>query len=153
MGGNKNKSEGLGRALIRQHNQQVQQSQDRSKALRQQQRILESVTEVTDIEAVIEQAEEADRIYSSSNPVPNLLINLYAHADNFLPSFFNFFFKLKRSDFYVFLNGLGFRDSDVPVSPEERLKQQREEEALHARSLKVPRRFLVELFLKFMVIL
>lgn len=107
MGGNKNKSEGLGRALIRQHNQQVQQSKDRSKALRQQRRVLESVTEVTDIEAVIEQAEEADRIYSGGNPVPNLLINL---------------------------------DSDAPVSAEERVKQQKEEEALHASSLSVPRR-------------
>ena len=95
MGGNKEKSGGLGRALIRQHNQQVQQSKDRSKALRQQRRVLESVTDVADIDAVIQQADEADRIYSIENPAPSLLINLYASILSPLSSkifYFGYFF-------------------------------------------------------------
>ncbi|XP_020269195.1 GTPase LSG1-2-like isoform X2 [Asparagus officinalis] len=107
MGGSKNKSQGLGRALIRHHNQQVQQSKERSKSLRQQSRVLESITDVTDIDAVLERAEEADRLYSADNPAPNLLINL---------------------------------DSDGGTSADERRRLQREEEALHAGSLRVPRR-------------
>ncbi|XP_020275041.1 GTPase LSG1-2-like [Asparagus officinalis] len=107
MGGNKEKSQGLGRSLIRHHNQLVQQSKDRGKALRQQRRILESITDVTDIDAVIEQAEEADRVYTVDNPDPNLLVNL---------------------------------DLDGVLSVEERREEQREEEALHAGSLRVPRR-------------
>ncbi|XP_042511643.1 GTPase LSG1-2-like [Macadamia integrifolia] len=75
----KNEKTGLGRALVRHHNQMIQQSKEKGRFYRnQQKRVLESVTEVTDIDAVIEQAEEADRLYSVENPVPNLLIDLDA---------------------------------------------------------------------------
>ncbi|ONK77960.1 uncharacterized protein A4U43_C02F12730 [Asparagus officinalis] len=56
--------------------QLIQQSKDRSKAIRQQRRILEPITAVTDINAVIELDEEADRVYTVDNPDPNLLVNL-----------------------------------------------------------------------------
>lgn len=73
----KNEKSGLGRSLVKHHNQMIQQSKDKGRFYhRQQKRFLESVTEVGDIEAVIEQAEEADRIYTIDNPLPNLLINL-----------------------------------------------------------------------------
>ncbi|XP_042485134.1 GTPase LSG1-1-like [Macadamia integrifolia] len=75
----KNEKTGLGRALVRHHNQMIQQSKEKGRFYRnQQKRVLESVTEVNDIDAVIEQAEEADRLYSVENPVPNLLIDLDA---------------------------------------------------------------------------
>lgn len=78
MGGKKDKSEGLGRALVRQHNQKVRESKETGRALRlQNRRILESVIDVSDIDAVLEKAEEADRIYSLDNPFPDLHINLY----------------------------------------------------------------------------
>jgi hypothetical protein len=55
----------------------VQQSKEKGGAYKaQQKKVLESVTEVSDIEAVIEQAEEADRVFSLDHPVPNLLISL-----------------------------------------------------------------------------
>lgn len=83
MGGKKDKSEGLGRALVRQHNKMVRESKEKGRALRlQNRRVLESVTDVSDIDAVLEKAEEADRIYSRDNPAPNLLINLYVSIPN-----------------------------------------------------------------------
>lgn len=68
---------GLGRALVKQHNQMIQQSKEKGHIYRnQQKKILESVTEVTDIDAIIEQAEEADRLFSLDHPVPNIPISL-----------------------------------------------------------------------------
>lgn len=77
---------------------------------RQQKQFLESVTEVSDIEAVIEQAEEADRTYAALNPLPNLLINLDMNS------------------------------AEGDLTPEEKREQQKKEEALYASSLRVPRR-------------
>ncbi|URE15628.1 Large subunit GTPase 1 [Musa troglodytarum] len=111
MGGKKGGSDGLGRALIKQHNQMARQSKEKGRALRlEQRRVLESVTEVSDIDAILEKAAEADRVYSFDNPSPHVLINLDASSD---------------------MDG-------VPV--EERRKLQKQEEALHASSLRVPRR-------------
>ncbi|GLT60888.1 hypothetical protein SLA2020_336300 [Shorea laevis] len=107
----KNEKTGLGRALVRQHNQMIQQSKEKGGAYKaQQKKVLESVTEVSDIEAVIEQAEEADRVFSLDHPAPNLLISLDA------------------------------RTSTSDMTPEQRREQQKEEEMLHATSLRVPRR-------------
>ncbi|XP_040991727.1 GTPase LSG1-2 [Juglans microcarpa x Juglans regia] len=101
----------LGRALVKQHNQMMQQSKEKGHIYRnQQKKILESVTEVTDIDAIIEQAEEADRLFSLDHPIPNLLINLDSST------------------------------STSNMTPEERREQQKREEMLHASSLQVPRR-------------
>uniref|UniRef100_A0A804JTD5 CP-type G domain-containing protein n=1 Tax=Musa acuminata subsp. malaccensis TaxID=214687 RepID=A0A804JTD5_MUSAM len=111
MGGKKGGSDGLGRALIKQHNQMVRQSKEKGRALRlEQRRVLESVTEVSDIDSILEKAAEADRVYSFDNPSPHVLINLDASSDT----------------------------DGMPV--EERRKLQKQEEALHASSLRVPRR-------------
>ncbi|KAH0455583.1 hypothetical protein IEQ34_015615 [Dendrobium chrysotoxum] len=107
MGGSKDKSGGLGRALVRKHNQMVQQSKEKGHALRLQQRkFLESVTDISDIDAVVEQAEEAALLYSAENPAPTLRIDLDGSS----------------------------------VTTEETRRLQKEEEALHASSLRVPRR-------------
>lgn len=73
----KGEKTGLGRALVKQHNQMIQQSKEKGKYYRsQQKKVLESVTEVSDIEAVIEQADEAYRLFSALNPPGQLPINL-----------------------------------------------------------------------------
>ncbi|KAM2576808.1 hypothetical protein TB2_002544 [Malus domestica] len=104
----KNEKTGLGRALVRQHNQLVQQTKEKGLMYkRQQKKVLESVTEVSDIDAIVEQADEADRLFSLDHPAPNLLIDL--------------------------------RDGNE-ITPEQGREQKRKEEALHAGSLRVPRR-------------
>ncbi|KAK8967851.1 hypothetical protein KSP40_PGU016490 [Platanthera guangdongensis] len=107
MGGAKEKSGAVGRALIRKHNQMVLQSKEKGHALRLQQRkILHSVTDISDIDAVADQAEEAALLYSAENPAPTLPVDL---------------------------DGSG-------MTSEERGRLQKEEEAVHASSLRVPRR-------------
>ncbi|XP_011090291.1 GTPase LSG1-1 [Sesamum indicum] len=102
---------GLGRALVKHHNQMVQQSKEKGKYYRsQQKKVLESVTEVSDIDAVIEQADEANRLFSALNPPGRLPINLDTAS------------------------------STSEMTPEERREQQKKEEALHASSLRIPRR-------------
>ncbi|KAM1242447.1 hypothetical protein ACFX2G_034799 [Malus domestica] len=104
----KNEKTGLGRALVRQHNQLVQQTKEKGLMYkRQQKKVLESVTEVSDIDAIVEKADEADRLFSLDHAAPNLLIDL--------------------------------RDGNE-ITPEQRREQKRKEEALHAGSLRVPRR-------------
>ncbi|KAI8525865.1 hypothetical protein RHMOL_Rhmol13G0264200 [Rhododendron molle] len=72
----KNDKAALGRALVKHHNQMVQQSKEKGRFYRNQQRkVLESITDVNDIDAVIEQADEAARLFSADNPVPNLLVD------------------------------------------------------------------------------
>ncbi|KAG6498665.1 GTPase LSG1-1-like [Zingiber officinale] len=111
MGGNKGPSDGLGRALIKKHKRMVRESKEKGLALHlQQRRVLESVIDVSDIDAILEKAAEADRIYSFDNPSANLLINLDPSSD---------------------MDGM---------TEEEKRKLRKEEEALHARSLRVPRR-------------
>ncbi|KZV21351.1 large subunit GTPase 1 [Dorcoceras hygrometricum] len=103
---------GLGRALVKHHNQMIQQSKEKGIYYRsQRKKVLESVTEVNDIDAVIEQADEAHRLFSSINSPANLAINL----------------------------DLG-SSANSKVTVEERREQQKREEALHASSLRIPRR-------------
>lgn len=112
MGGKKDRSEGLGRALMRQHNKMVQESKEKGRAIhRQQKKFLESVIDVSDIDAVLEKAEEADRNYSIGNAASSdVLINLDSSSEM----------------------------GEMTVN--ERQRMQKEEEALHAGSLRVPRR-------------
>ncbi|XP_075078000.1 GTPase LSG1-2 [Nicotiana tabacum] len=101
----------LGRALVRHHNQMIQQSKEKGRFYRNQhKKVLESVTEVTDIQAVIEQTDEAHRVFSDLNPPVKLLVNLDGDS------------------------------SMGDLTPEERKEQQKKEEVLHASSLRVPRR-------------
>lgn len=74
----KSEKTGLGRALVKHHNQMIQESKDKGRFYRnQQKKVLESITDVTDIDAVIEQADEAARLFSADNPIPNLLVDPY----------------------------------------------------------------------------
>ncbi|KAG4129730.1 hypothetical protein ERO13_D09G099766v2 [Gossypium hirsutum] len=89
----------------------IQQSKEKGRFYKSQhKKVLESVTEVSNIDAVIEQAEEADQLFSIHHPTPNPLINLDVSS------------------------------SISDMTPEERREQQKKEEALHASSLRVPRR-------------
>lgn len=83
----KNEKTGLGRALVKHHNQMVQQTKEKGRFYKtHNKKGLISVTDVSDIDAVIEEAEEADRLFSADNPVPQLLVDEYV--------FFNLFFFL-----------------------------------------------------------
>ncbi|KAL8483463.1 hypothetical protein ACS0TY_026230 [Phlomoides rotata] len=107
----KGEKTGLGRALVKHHNQVIQQTKEKGKYYRsQEKKVLESVTEISDIEAVIEQADEAYRLFSAANPPGHLPINLDSASRN------------------------------NEMTPEERREQQKKEEALHASSLRIPRR-------------
>ncbi|XAR60196.1 hypothetical protein NMG60_11033458 [Bertholletia excelsa] len=107
----KNDKTGLGRALVKHHNQMIQQSKEKGRYYKSQhKKVLESVTEVNDIDAVIEQADEAARLFSADNPIPNLLVDPDSSS------------------------------SISDMTPEERREQQRKEEVLHLSSLRVPRR-------------
>ncbi|XP_027346461.1 GTPase LSG1-2-like [Abrus precatorius] len=106
MGKNQDQKTGLGRALVKQHNQMVQQSKEKNRFYKK--KFLESFTEVSDIDAVIEQT--VDSLPDRSAATPSLLINL-DHASV----------------------------SDETTS-EVAKKQRKQEEALYASSLRVPRR-------------
>uniref|UniRef100_A0A1J3DGF6 Large subunit GTPase 1-like protein n=1 Tax=Noccaea caerulescens TaxID=107243 RepID=A0A1J3DGF6_NOCCA len=102
----------LGRSLVKHHNHMIQDSKDKGKYYKNlQKKVLESVTEVSDIDAIIEQAEEAERLFiiNHSNTTP-LTINADANS------------------------------SSSVIAAEEWREQQKIEEALHASSLQVPRR-------------
>ncbi|CAH9072623.1 unnamed protein product [Cuscuta europaea] len=107
----KGEKTGLGRALVKHHNQMVQQAKEKGRAYWQQhKKVLESVTEVNDIDAVIGQADEALRLFSAQHPPVNLPINLDSGS------------------------------SYSEVAPEKKRELQKREEELHASSLRVPRR-------------
>ncbi|KAF8395472.1 hypothetical protein HHK36_019418 [Tetracentron sinense] len=107
----KNEKTTLGRTLVKHHNQMIQQSKEKGHFYwNQHKRVLESITDVNDIDAVIQQAEEAELLYSVDNPVPNLLINLDKSS------------------------------STSNMTPEEMKEQRKKEEEVHASSLQVPRR-------------
>ena len=75
----KNEKTGFGRSLVKHHNQMIQQSKEKGQYYKSQhKKVLESFTDVTEIDAVMEQIDEGDPLSSSSvhHPVPNLLINL-----------------------------------------------------------------------------
>lgn len=74
----KSEKTGLGRTLVKHHNNMIQQSKDKGKIyMNQQKKVLESVTEVNDIDAVIQQADEAERLFSDEHPAVTLRIDLY----------------------------------------------------------------------------
>ena len=74
----------------------IQQVKEKGRFYRNQQnKVLESVTEVTDIDAIIQQAEEAEQNYMIDNPNPNILINLYEINH---PRLFFFVHEKKRID-------------------------------------------------------
>ncbi|CAH2060888.1 unnamed protein product [Thlaspi arvense] len=102
----------LGRALVKHHNHVIQETKEKGKYyMTQNKKVLESVTEFSDIDAIIEQAEEAERLFAihhdSATPVP---INLDTAS------------------------------SSSGVTAKEWKEQRMREEALHASSLQVPRR-------------
>ncbi|XP_071706686.1 GTPase LSG1-2-like [Rutidosis leptorrhynchoides] len=108
----KNDKSGLGRALVKHHNHMIQESKEKGQLYyKQHKKVLESITDVADIDAVIQQADEAVRLFSADNPTAvNTLIDLESGA------------------------------SITEMTPEERRENQKKEEALHASSLNVPRR-------------
>ena len=74
----KNEKSGLGRALVKHHNQMIKEAKEKGQFYRSQhKKVLESYTDISDIDAVINQAEESELLLSSSvNPsVPNLLVH------------------------------------------------------------------------------
>ncbi|XP_020224847.1 GTPase LSG1-1 isoform X1 [Cajanus cajan] len=99
----KNQKSGLGRALVKQHNQQSKEN-----GRLQKKKVLESFTEISDIDAIIEQAEHPQPLF----PTPHRAINLDLDS------------------------GMGTNG----ITPEEMRKLRKKEEALHASSLRVPRR-------------
>ncbi|KAL8246160.1 hypothetical protein R6Q59_007376 [Mikania micrantha] len=102
----------LGRALIKHHNQKIQESKEKGQLYyKQHKKVLESVTDVADIDAVIQQADDAVRLFSVDNPAAvNTLIDLESSS------------------------------STSEMTPQERRESRKKEEALHASSLSVPRR-------------
>ncbi|KAL1201881.1 GTPase LSG1-2 [Cardamine amara subsp. amara] len=108
----KSEKTSLGRSLVKHHNHMIQESKDKGRYYNNlHKKVLESVTEVSDIDAIIEQAEEAERLFtinhSASTP---LSINLDTNS------------------------------SSSTIAAEEWREQQKIEEELHASSLQVPRR-------------
>ncbi|CAA6671228.1 unnamed protein product [Spirodela intermedia] len=120
MGKDRSSSGGLGRALVRRHNQMVQQSKEKGAAARNLQgrhkTPIESITEVRDIDAVVELAAASEEFNPSGREgtvkPPSVPINLDG-------------------------NSIAV---DVLMTVEERRKEREVEEALHASSLRVPRR-------------
>jgi large subunit GTPase 1 len=76
----KNGKGGPGRALVKHHNHLVTEA--KKQGYGRTKRVLESVTDVKDVEVVIEEAEEAGRLFSAQNPEPNLLISLDNSSNN-----------------------------------------------------------------------
>ncbi|VVB04088.1 unnamed protein product [Arabis nemorensis] len=68
MGKTKKKTS-LGRALVKHHNHAIDETKEKGK-------VLESVTEVSDIDAIIEQADESDRLFSIHHDSATPIINL-----------------------------------------------------------------------------
>ncbi|KAI3795895.1 hypothetical protein L1987_38555 [Smallanthus sonchifolius] len=108
----KNDKSGLGRALVKHHNHKIQESKEKGQLYyKQHKKILESITDVADIDAVIQQADDAVRLFSVDNPAAvDTLIDLKSGS------------------------------STSEMTLQERRENQKKEEALHASSLNVPRR-------------
>ena len=70
----KNSKGGPGRALVKHHNHLITEANKQGYG--RTKHILESVTDVKDVEVVIEEVEEANRLFSAQNPVLDVLINL-----------------------------------------------------------------------------
>ena len=140
----KNEKMKPGRALVKHHNQMIQQSKEKGRFYNSlHKKVLESITEVSDIDAVLEQAEEDDRLFSLQHPAPNLPISLFV---SFFLSIIDEFMVFTVNLFMWVIPSLGClsrdasssaRDKDMTL--EERREQRKKEEALHASSLRVPR--------------
>lgn len=82
----KNEKTGLGRALVKQHNQMIQQSKEKGGLYRKQnKKVLESFTEISDIEAIVEKSDsdadadagaDAVSLLSFNFPPPSIPITL-----------------------------------------------------------------------------
>ena len=70
----KNDNGGPSRALVKHHNHLV--TEGKKQGYGRTKRVLESVTDVKDVEVVIEEAEEDGNLFSTQNLVSNLLISL-----------------------------------------------------------------------------
>lgn len=82
MGGKKDRQEGLGRALIKQQNRMVLEAKAKGHALHLQNRqVLESYTEINEIDAILENSDEASlHLTAASTAGPSdLLISVYVH--------------------------------------------------------------------------
>ncbi|KAM7259903.1 hypothetical protein ACFE04_015644 [Oxalis oulophora] len=115
----KSEKTSIGRALVKKHNHMIQQTKEKGKIYNSQyKKVLESITDVNDIDAVIEAAaaeqEEAEH---------NLLLLASADANGTGPN------PLINMD-----------ATSSTTSLQERRKLRKQEEALHAGSLRVPRR-------------
>ncbi|KAK6926498.1 hypothetical protein RJ641_008217 [Dillenia turbinata] len=114
----KNEKTALGRTLVKHHNQMIQQSKEKGRFYKnQQKKVLESITDVNIIDAVIQQANE-DALFLSDPSNPK--INLDPSASSSL-------------------------------TPEQRREEQKKEEALHAGSLRIPRRCRLEILRKILI--
>ncbi|KAJ4788473.1 Large subunit GTPase 1-like protein [Rhynchospora pubera] len=112
MGGKKERTEGLGRALIKQQNRKAIEAKEKGRAIHLQNRkVLESYTEINEIDAIIDKSDEASVLLSGG-----------AASD------------AGSSDLLISADDAG------DMTAEERRQAQKEEEALHASNLKVPRR-------------
>lgn len=80
---NQNQKTGLGRALVKQQNQMIQQSKEKGRFYKK--KFLESFTEVSDIDAIIEQTE-----HPLPDASPTLLINLSVFSSNTISLIFVF---------------------------------------------------------------
>ncbi|KQJ85744.1 GTPase LSG1-1 [Brachypodium distachyon] len=109
------KGEELGRALIRQHNRAAAAAKERGEEVASSRRRappLESVIDVSEIDAVLQRAAEEDRLHSALADAASLS---------------------SSSDLVIDLDATG-------ETAEERRRLRKEQEALHANSLGVPRR-------------
>ena len=69
----KNNKGGPSRALVKHHNHLITEA--KKQGYGRTKRILESFTDVKDVEVVIEEEKEANCLFFAQNPVPNLLIS------------------------------------------------------------------------------
>lgn len=90
MGGKKNRTEGLGRALIKQQNRMAIEAREKGRAIHLQNRkVLESYTEIDEIDAIIDKSDEASLLLTGGAAAgagpSDLLISVYASAPLFHP--------------------------------------------------------------------
>jgi large subunit GTPase 1 len=103
MGGRKEREEGLGRALIKQQNRMALEAKEKGRSLHLQNRkVLESYTEIDEIEAIIGKSEEASLLLSGAAAAgagpSDLLIAVYAHLSPCHSSSMFLFFSVFRLD-------------------------------------------------------
>ena len=70
----KNNKGGPGRALVNHHNHLVTEAKNQGYG--RTNCVLESITNIKDVEVIIEEVEEADHLFSAQNLAPDLLISL-----------------------------------------------------------------------------